>query len=696
MKNITKEVSYGGKTLEFNIGEYAPRANASILASMGETTVLVTVTVSDEDADTDYFPLTVEYIEKLYAGGIISGSRYVKRERHPSVEATLNARIIDRSLRSLFSAEIRRSVQVVVTVMSFDKENDPVILGLNAVATAIHLCEIPFSGPVAAVRLGYRDGEFLVNPGINPSNSKVEDSELNLIISGTRDAIVQLDGGASEIADDVMAEAFDFAHEQLTPMFDFQEDLQKELEVEKIELELKDIDEELKKYVLDNFDEKLTEAVYSEDRDSTIKEVVAKIKEEKSEDYSKKEISNIVYKIVKEKVRSGILNDQKRPSGRALDEIRKIIVKPSVLPKTHGSALFSRGLTQALSIATLGSTRLEKTMEGLAGEQTKRYMHHYNAPTFSFGEAGRYSYYPKRREVGHGSLAEKALEPVLPSEEEFPYAVRVVSEVLSQRGSSSMAATCGSTLSLMDAGVPIKRPVAGIAIGLVTAEDSDDYVLITDVQDVEDFYGDMDFKVTGTDKGITAIQMDNKLHGIPVKILKEALVKARKGCEHVLGKMSEVISEPNKNLSEHAPKISSLKINPQKIGELIGPGGKVIRSIIEDTGAEINVDDDGVVNVSATSEKARKDAIKRIESIVEEPEVGKVYEGTVATVKDYGAFVDVSKSISGLVHKSEMSDEFVSNPSKMLSEGDKVKVKLIGIDDQERVNFSMKQVKKDK
>lgn len=696
MKNITKEVSYGGKTLEFNIGEYAPRANASILASMGETTVLVTVTVSKDDADTDYFPLSVEYIEKLYAGGIISGSRYVKRERHPSVEATLNARIIDRTLRSLFSAEIRRRVQVVVTVMSFDKENDPVILGLNAAATAVHLCEVPFAGPVAAVRLGYRDGEFLVNPGINPSNSKVEDTELNLIVSGTKDAIVQLDGGASEIEDDVMAEAFAFAHKQLTPMLDFQEELQKELEVEKMELELKESDKELKQYVLDNYDKKLTEAIYGEERDAAIKDVVAEIIEEKSEDYSKKEVSDLVDKIVKEKVRLGIINDQKRPSGRAIDEIREITVKTGVLSKTHGSALFERGLTQALSIATLGSTSLEKTMEGLAGEQTKRYMHHYNGPSFSYGDAGRYRYYPGRREVGHGALAEKALEPVLPSEEEFPYAVRVVSEVLSQRGSSSMAATCGSTLALMDAGVPIKRPVAGISIGLVTAEDSDDYVLISDVQDVEDFYGDMDFKVTGTKKGITAIQMDNKLHGIPVLILQEALKKSREGRNHVLGEMNKVISEPKSELSEYAPKISSLQINPEKIGELIGPGGKVIKSIIEDTGAEINVDDDGVVSVSSTSEKARKDAIKRIESIVQEPEVGKVYEGTVATVKDYGAFVDVSKSISGLVHKSEMSDEFVSDPSKIVSEGDKVKVKLISIDDQDRVNFSMKQVKKDK
>lgn len=695
---VSQSADVAGKTILFESGELAPRASAAILATCGETVVLATVTVSKEDSDRDYFPLSVEFIEKYYAGGIISSSRFVKRERFPSEEAILNARMIDRSIRPLFPQNFRRDVQVVVTVLSYDEENDPAMLGLNAASAAVMNSEVPFAGPVAGLRIGRKNGEFLVNP----SNGDLAESEMDFIISGTEDAIVMLDAGGNEVAEDIVAEAFDFAMENFKALHKAQHEYREKAGREKLEVTEEEGSDELKNALIDEYDDKIDDIIYElkgnipgERRSVATSEIVTEFAEKHEGTYSKSDISNTLDKIMKMRMRKGILERDERPSGRKMDEIRQITMKLGLLPRTHGSAFFARGVTQSLSIVTLGSTRLEQTLESYEGEETKRFMHHYNGPSFSLGEAGRYSYYPGRREIGHGALAEKALQPVIPAEDKFPYTIRVVSEILAQQGSSSMAATCGTTLALMDAGVPIKAPVAGIAIGLVTSDDMKEYKLLTDVQDLEDFYGDMDFKVTGTKNGITAIQMDNKLHGIPVTILKQALEQAKTARTELLDLIHKLIEEPRQKLSEYAPKITTLKINPEKIADLIGPGGKVIKGILEETGAEIDINDDGSVYIAAVSDDARQKAIEMINAIVEEPEVGKVYEGVVDKVMPYGAFVDVSPAISGLVHISELSDSYVKDPSEVVKEGQNVKVKVIGIDEEGRTNFSMKRINED-
>jgi polyribonucleotide nucleotidyltransferase len=695
-KKIVKSCEFAGQKLSFEMGEFAPRANAAVTASMGETVVLATVTVSREDTDRDYFPLSVEFIEKFYAGGIISGSRFVKRERFPSEEAVLKARMIDRSMRPLFAKGFMKEVQIVITVLSYDEVNDPVVIGINAASVAACLAGLPFEGPVAGLKIGMKEGELV----LNPSDEDIEKGDMEFFLSGKGDDIVMIDAGLNEVKEDKVKELFDMAVENFSPLLTFQQELIDEVKPKVMEVEDKVVDAELLKQVNEKYVDKIKEATYdltgdvsSERRKEVTVEIIEEFASDKEGEFSKSQVSAVVEKLMKNLVREGILNEDKRTSGRKLDEVRDINCRTGILPRTHGSAFFARGITQALSIVTLGSTRLEQKLESLEGEDTKRYMHHYNGQSFSVGEAGRYNYYPGRREIGHGALAEKALRPMIPSEEEFPYTVRVVSEILAQQGSSSMAAVCGSTLSLMDAGVPIKSPVAGIAIGLVTSDDTKSYKLLTDVQDLEDFYGDMDFKVAGTKDGITAIQMDNKLKGINKEILKEALGKAKVARTSILEKMGSAIASPRGELSKYAPKIVTLKINPEKIGELIGPGGKVIRGIIEDTGVEIDVKDDGQVHISATSDEARQKAEDMVNAIVEEAEVGKVYEGEVAQIMPYGAFVDVSPSISGLVHVSEIADKYVSDPGKFLEKGQKVKVKVIGIDEEGRVNLSIKRAK---
>ena len=698
-KKISKSIDIGTEKLSIEIGELAPRANSSLLASMGETVVLATVTVSKEDTDKDYFPLSVEFIEKFYAGGIISGSRFVKRERFPSEEAVLKARMIDRSLRPLFPANFKRDVQIVVTVLSYDDVNDPVIVGINAASLAVCLSEIPFEGPIAGLKVGLKDGKYI----LNPSNGLLDESEMEFVVSGFDDKLIMIDGGAKEVDDKSISESFDFASENFEKLIKFQNDIIQEVKPNKFEVSEDDDGSELKDKLESEYGKDLDKIIYElkgnvpgEQRSVALQKIVSDVVEKNEGEYSKAEVSKYLESLVKSRVRAGILEEEKRPSKRALDEIREIVSRTSVLPRTHGSSLFSRGITQSLSIVTLGSTRLEQIVESFEGEETKRFMHHYNGQSFSLGEAGRFNYYPGRREIGHGALAEKALLPVIPSEEDFPYTIRVVSEILSQQGSSSMAATCGSTLALMDAGVPIKHPVAGIAIGLVLSEDEKNYKLLTDIQDLEDFYGDMDFKATGTKNGITAIQMDNKLKGVSISILKDALSAARKGLEFILGKIELEIKTPREKLSKYAPKITTLQVKQDKIADLIGPGGKVIKDIIEKTGVEIDIKQDGQVHVAAVSAEAKEKALKMINDITEEAEVGKIYDGVVSKVEAYGAFVDVSPSISGLVHVSEISDKYVSDTSLFLKEGDKVKVKVIGIDDQGRVNLSIKRVEKDK
>ncbi len=695
-KKVVKSIDFANQKITFEVGLLAPRANAAVLASMGETVVLATVTISKDDTDRDYFPLSVEYIEKFYAGGVISGSRFIKRERFPSDRAVLIARMIDRSIRPLFPESFRKEVQVVVTVLSYDEINDPAILGINAASAAVGISEVPFYGPVAGVRVGLMDDKFV----INPTNGDLEKSQIDFVLAGKDDNIVMIDAGGNEIPYEKVPELFDFVSKYFNPLIKFQEEFINEAGKKKIEIEEKKLDENFKKEILKKYEKEFEKAIYdssNQGQDSNREEALEKINksvlEEYSDKYSKSEITDVVNYILKEKVRSGILKNERRPSGRKLDQIREIMCKVGVLPRTHGSAFFARGLTQSLSIVTLGSTRLEQILESFEGEETKRYMHHYNGQDFSLGEAGKYNYYPGRREIGHGALAEKALVPVIPTEEEFPYTIRVVSEILSQQGSSSMAATCGSTLALMDAGVPIKRPVAGIAVGLVTSKDNKSFELLTDIQDLEDYFGDMDFKVTGTKFGITAIQMDNKLRGINKDILKEAVKAARDGIENVLKEMEKVINKPRENLSKHAPKIKSIKINPSKIGDLIGPQGKNIRNIIEETGVEIDIKDDGMVHICYFAEDKYEKALQMINQITEEAEVGKVYEGVVDNIQSYGAFINVSPSISGLVHISEISDKYVKDPAQFLKKGQKVKVKVIGIDSEGRINFSIKRVK---
>lgn len=697
-KVIREELEFAGKKISFETGSWAPRASSAVISRMGETVMLATVTVANEPSDKDFLPLQVEYIEKFYAGGIISGSRFIKRERFPSEEAVIKARQVDHSIRSLFPQDYFYETQVVLTLLSYDGVNSPELMTVTAASIALMLSGVPFRGPIASAKVGLIDDKFV----LNPSNGDIAKSTLDLMVSGNYDMVTNVEGGAKQVNEEKIGEALDFAISSIKPLLDFQTKFQKKVGVRKMDFVSIPTDkvfyQEVKKEVKDRVEEVVYEKkgnVPDERRMPVILEIIDELAVKYEGKHSKTEIRNVVTKLEKEIVRNGVLKENKRPSGRKYNEIREVQCQIGVLPRTHGSAFFARGITQALSIVTLGSTRLEQTLESFEGEETKRFMHHYNGPSYSLGEASRFSYYPGRREIGHGALAEKALVPVMPSLESFPYTIRVVSEILSQQGSSSMASTCGASMALMDAGVPITDAVAGVSMGLVTGETQDEYVLLTDIQDLEDFYGDMDFKVTGTKKGMTAIQMDNKLGGISPKILKEALIRAREGRMEILEKMNAVISEPKKLLSKYAPKITTLKINPKKIGELIGPGGKIVKGIIEATGVEVDIQEDGTVYISAVSDEARDKALQMINGITEEAEIGKVYEGTVAKIMPFGAFVDITPSISGLVHVSEMSNEFVKDPGTLYREGDKVKVVVIGIDDQGKVSLSIKRLRKE-
>jgi len=694
---ISHEADINNVKYSFETGVFARRADASVFARAGDTSVLATVTVSDKVSPLDYFPLMIEYVEKFYAGGKISSSRFVKRERYPSDEAVLKRRAIDRSIRPLFPEGYKNDVQVVVTVLSYDEVNDPLLLGINAASVALSISKVPFEGPVTGIRVGKMEGKLLVNP----KSSDLEKSDLDLVFSGYDQNVTMIEVGGNQIPEAELLTAFDMAVEGFTPYLQFQKDFvskvvaERKVEaIEKMTYTSVSVNEELLGVLKSEYTAQFMEALYST-HDKLYSERMASIKKELVEKYKEKfteaDIDMAMYKYARKLTRAGVLNERKRLSGRAMDEIREIDVQTGLIPRVHGSALFSRGITQALSIATLGSTKLAQTLDSFEGEEIKHYMHHYNGPTYSLGETGRFSYNPGGREVGHGALAEKALRYVIPSQEEFPYTIRVVSEVLSQSGSSSMASTCGSTLALLDAGVPIKALIAGIAIGLVTSEEGDKHELVTDMADKEDFFGDMDFKVAGSRTGVTAIQMDNKLKGVKLTILKEALVQANLKRLELLDKMESVIKTP-KAIGEFAPKVSSTKINVEKIGELIGPGGKNIKKITELSGAEIDIQEDGMVYVSAVDKVSIEKAMEMIELTVGEAEIGKVYKGIVDSVKEYGAFVEVG-GWSGLVHVSEMSDTFVKDPSTLVKVGDEVDVLVKAVDDQGKVSLSMKGVK---
>ena len=688
-----------GRTLTLETGKLAGLANGSVLVKYGDTVVLVDVTASKEPRDgIDFFPLSVDYEEKLYAVGKIPGS-YTKREGKPSDKAILTSRAIDRPLRPLFPKDFRNDVCVVATVLSVEQDNQPEICAMIGASAALSISDIPFGGPTAAVAVGYVNDEII----INPTEEQRKNSRLTLTVAGTKDKIAMIEAGADEIPDDIMLEAIKKAHKEIKKLCTFIGKMKKEIGKPKFEYKSFAVNEEIYAEVEKEYKSKMYEAVQAVDKevrdeniDKLTEEIVEyftnKIGKEKTEEIMS-DIATSIHDLEKKCVREMIYTEHKRPDGRKIDEIRPLSCEAGLLPRVHGSGLFTRGQTQVLSIATLGMVSEEQALDGIDTEESKRYMHQYNFPSYSVGEA-RPSRGPGRREIGHGALAEKALVPVIPSEEEFPYAIRVVSEVLSSNGSTSQASICASTLALMDAGVPIKRPVAGISTGLVTDPNgSDDYVMLTDIQGIEDFFGDMDFKVGGTEKGITAIQVDIKIDGLSYKIIKEAFARTKKAREYILNEiMLKQLAEPREHISEYAPKIMNLKIKVEKIKDVIGTGGKTINKIIEETGVKIDIKEDGQVFIYSSDEKQASRAKEIIEDIVREIEVGQVYEGNVTKIMNFGAFVDLGMGKEGLVHISKISKERVKNVEDVLHEGDKVKAKVIEIDDQGRINLSMKDV----
>ena len=694
----TYETELAGRKLVIETGKMAGLANGSVLVRYGDTCVLVNVTASKEPKEgIDFFPLSVDFEEKLYSVGKIPGG-FLKREGKPSDKAILTARAIDRPLRPLFPKDFRNDVVVVATVLCVEQDNSPEVAAMIGAAAALSISDIPFNGPTAAVNVGLVDGKII----INPTEKEREKSDLTLTVAATEKKITMIEAGANEVPNDVMLEAIKTAHEEIKKICEFISGIQNEIGKPKFEYKSFEVDKDIYNFIAESYKEEMRTALLEKDketRDNNITELTEKIekayKEKFGEDAleeNEQQLKEAIDKFEKKCVREMIFKEHKRVDGRKLDEIRPLSCEVGLLPRTHGSALFTRGQTQVLSVATLGMISEEQTLDGIDTEESKRYMHHYNFPGYSVGEA-RTSRGPGRREIGHGALAEKALVPVLPSKEEFPYAIRVVSEVLSSNGSTSQASICGSTLSLMDAGVPLKRPVAGISTGLVTNPDNDeDYVMLVDIQGIEDFFGDMDFKVGGTKKGITAIQVDIKCDGLTYEIIKEAFEKTEKARNYILDNvMLPVISEPREEVSKYAPRIVSTMINPEKIKDVIGPGGKMINKIIDETGVKIDIEEDGQVLIYSTNSEKAIEALEMVEDIVRDVEVGGIYYGEVVRLMNFGAFVDLGcGGKEGLLHISKISNKRIKNIEDVLHIGDKVTVKVIDIDDQGRINLSMK------
>ncbi len=685
----------GGKLLELEIGKVCEMANGQVMVKYGDTVVNVTATASSQPRpNIDFFPLSCDYEEKMYAAGKIPGG-FIKREGRPSEKAVLNSRLMDRPLRPLFPKGYYNDVQVVATVMSMDLDAPSEIAAMIGSSVALSVSDIPFEGPTASVLVGLIDGEFIINPGLDQR----EASDLHLVVSGTKDAIMMVEAGANEISEEIMLDAIMFAHEEIKEIVSFIEEVVSEIGKPKKEVELYKVPEEIERDVRAFAESKMREAAHTVDKMERLENmdsVEIETQEHFAEKYPEceKEIGSVLYSITKEQVRSLILDNGVRPDNRKYDEIRPIWVDTGVLPRTHGTGLFKRGQTQALSIATLGTVSEEQRIDGISEQTEKRYMHHYNFPPYSVGET-RPMRSPGRREIGHGALAERALMPVLPSTDEFPYAIRVVSEILSSNGSTSQAAVCGSCLALMDAGVPIKAPVAGIAMGLVERVEKDGsstMAILSDIQGMEDFLGDMDFKVAGTAKGITAIQMDIKVHGLSKKVLQDALKQAHDGRMHIMGEMLSEISEPRAELSPYAPRIITLKVDPDKIRIIIGPGGKTINSIVEKTGVKIDIEDDGTVFVAAPDVESAEAGLKEIELLIKDVEVGETYEGKVMRIMPFGAFIEILPGKEGLLHISKMSKERVEKVEDVMNIGDSVKVKVTEIDNQDRINLSRKEL----
>ncbi|NPV42990.1 MAG: polyribonucleotide nucleotidyltransferase [Firmicutes bacterium] len=687
------KLELAGRDLVVQTGKLAQQANGSVLISYGDTTVLVTATASKEPREgIDFFPLTVDYEERLYAVGRIPGG-FIKREGKPSEKAILSARLIDRPIRPLFPEGFRNEVQVIATILSVDQDNLPDVTAINGASIALCISDIPFAGPIGAVDVGLVDGKLIVNPDCKQR----EHSDLKLVVAGTKDAILMVEAGANEVPEAKMLEAIMFGHEEIKKIVKFQEEIIAQIGKEKMELQLYSIEEELERAVKEFAVKDLIQAIRNPDkmiREENINKVVENALQHFEETYpeKEKEIKDVLYKLLKEEVRRMIIQEGIRPDGRALDEIRPISCEIGILPRTHGSGLFTRGQTQVLTVTTLGAMGDVQILDGLGIEEFKRYMHHYNFPPYSVGET-RFLRGPGRREIGHGALAERALEPMIPSEEEFPYTIRLVSEVLSSNGSTSMASVCGSTLSLLDAGVPIKASVAGVAMGLI--KEGEKIAILSDIQGIEDFLGDMDFKVAGTEKGITAIQMDIKIKGLSEDILRAALEQARKGRLFILNKMNEVIDKPKPELSPYAPRILTLKIDPDKIREVIGPGGKTINKIIADTGVKIDIEDDGRIYIASTDEWAGKKAVELIERLTRDVEIGGIYLGKVLRTTNFGAFVEILPGKEGLVHISKLERGRVNRVEDVVKVGDEILVKVTDIDHQGRINLSRKDALKE-
>ncbi len=694
MKEISKTLDINGRTLTLSTGKLAKKAESAVVAQIGGTVVLATLCSSKIREDKGYFPLSVEFEERYYAGGRISSSRFIKREGRPSEHAILSGRAIDRSIRPLFPAGLDREVQIIITTLSLDHVTDPAWLGMIAASAAITSSTLPWQGPIAGIKVGLVDDKLV----INPTETELETSPLDLMVVSTKDGVTMLEGEGKEVADDMFKQAIKAGYDAAAPILDIINDFASTVNKKKIELPAKDTEleaqkEEIAAYIKKNYIPQLEDPEFVKDLEHEWEDQCV---EELKAEFAEKELLGGIFQEVFEEefrnfVRNRILDSGKRIDGRTFDEIRELAIEVGLLPRTHGSALFQRGATQVMTIATLGSLSLEQTIETMEGEKTKRYMHYYNFPPYSNGEVKRLGS-TGRREIGHGALAEKALVPVLPAEEKFPYAMRLVSEVLSSAGSTSQASICGSTLALMDAGVPISAPVAGVAMGLVTSEEwkganPKQYEIITDIAYTEDANGDMDFKLAGTEKGMTAIQMDIKLPFVPVAILQEITDHAVKARGVLLGAMKKVIDTPRTELSEFAPRFAIVQIDPSQIGQVIGSGGKVINNIIAVTGAQIDIEDDGRVLI--TGEPAHVDAAKEmVEAIVKEFQPGEIYDGTVTRLMPFGAFVEVLPGREGLVHISQISPQRVETVEDVLSVGQKLKVRVVEVDREGRLNLS--------
>lgn len=697
------ETELAGRKLTVETGRVAELANGDAIIHYGDTVVMVNVTASKEPREgIDFFPLSVDYEEKLYAVGKIPGS-FQKREGKPADKAILTSRAIDRPIRPLFPKNFRNDVCVVATVLSVEQDNSPEVCAMIGASVALSISDIPFGGPTAAVNVGYVDGQIVINPTV----AQREHSRLKLTVAGTMEKVTMIEAGADEIPNDTMLDCIKAGHEEIKKLCKFIEGIKEEVGKPKFEYVSFATDKDVYAEIKENFKERMyqdVQAVDKEVRDANMDKLaediqayfVEKYGEEETEAKST-EIANSIHDLEKECVREMIFKEHKRPDGRRIDEIRPLSCEVGVLPRVHGSAIFTRGQTQVLSVVTLGTKSEEQELDGLDEEESKRYMHQYNFPSYSVGEA-RPSRGPGRREIGHGALAEKALVPVIPSEDEFPYTIRVVSEVLSSNGSTSQASICGSTLALMDAGVPIKKPVAGVSTGLVTSkENPDEYVMLTDIQGIEDFFGDMDFKVGGTKDGITAIQVDIKNDGLTYDIIKEAFERTKVARDYILDEiMKPQIAEPRAELSKYAPRIITTTINVDKIKDVIGPGGKMINKIIDATGVKVDIEEDGRVCIYTDDAENGKKALKMIEDIAKDIEVGKVYDGKVTRIMNFGAFVDIGGGREGLLHISKISNKRVEKVEDVLAVGDEIKVKVYEIDNQDRINLTMKDLEENK